>query len=106
MCLHGDHAGEDSKEGAGQVKKVIRWPAKFQRLVRGSYEMVATVDGEPVSVGLAKLSRDRWAFNVVGGSLGEHSFLYGYAHTMAAAKRCAHRDMMFLLKRAGVKGVF
>ena len=106
MRLHGDHAGDDSKKGAGQVKKVIRWPAKFQRPVRGEYCMTAGAAGGVVVVGVYRSVRERWRFSASFYLDGATAILSGYAHTMASAKRCAHRDMMFLLKRAGVKGVF
>lgn len=88
------------------MKKAIRWPAKFYKAERGKYAMIAEAGGRPVTASLARLFHDRWAFNVAEGPAGEMSFLRGYAHTMAAAKRCAHRDMVFLLERAGVKGAF
>lgn len=106
MCLHGDHVGEDSKEGAGQVKKAIRWPAAVRKVKRGEYIMSANVGGEGVAVGVRCSVYGRWLFSVIFSSGDAIMNLYGYAHTMASAKRCAHRDMMFLLKRAGVKGVF
>lgn len=88
------------------MKKVIRWPAKFRKTVRGEYCMSAPVADGVVTVGVYRSMRERWRFSASFYFDGATTILSGYAHTMAAAKRCAHRDMVFLLKRAGVKGAF
>lgn len=88
------------------MKKVIRWPANFFRHGPGAYFMADTVYGCAVAVSVDRHVYGRWEFVVRVVVDGAPSRLQGYTHTMAAAKRCAHRDMMFLLKRAGVKGVF
>jgi len=88
------------------VKKVIRWPDRFCKAKRGAYIMAQYVGSAGVAVGVKRGVYGRWLFSVLVESSDGEANLHGYAHTMAAAKRCAHRDMMFLLERAGVKGGF